>query len=338
MDNSVSDATTSKATSTAVISKLSTAFVYEDLVFHAHAIRQQNIEIATLIDNKYKNDKKKRKELKSRSLTFVDPYGNPTANAYFDHETINTIHSKYKKDYVPKYLQKWIKLGKMNQNDTQISTACWNEGQRLKSDGTIFSYKLYEDTCIIMVKALEESAFGEALLNYQLFVKNLTGKTIIIEVNPSMDISTAKQLIQDMEGIPSDQQRLIFASKKLEDERTLSDYNIQNGSMFHIVLCLRGGMYHFTSGRHDFDKIPSESAEAIRNVLVFEFEHTDHLEHLAPVDVQNSVLRSQALLSELLSKIKNYSVSSDVPNLKNIILPNLIDNEDKDSDDLFDDK
>ncbi|CAF3218139.1 unnamed protein product [Rotaria socialis] len=116
MDNSVSDATTSKATSTAVISKLSTAFVYEDLVFHAHAIRQQNIEIATLIDNKYKNDKKKRKELKSRSLTFVDPYGNPTANAYFDHETINTIHSKYKKDYVPKYLQKWIKLGKMNQN------------------------------------------------------------------------------------------------------------------------------------------------------------------------------------------------------------------------------
>lgn len=92
-----------------------------------------------------------------------------------------------------------------------------------------------------------------------IFVKTLTGKKFPLVVTKTDTIQDIMVKIREEDGIPLDQQRLIFGGKQLDHELTLFDYNISDGSTLHLVLRLRGGMAHWTSSREDYEMLYVET-------------------------------------------------------------------------------
>ena len=102
----------------------------------------------------------------------------------------------------------------------------------------------------------------------QLFVKTLTGKTITVQCCSSFTIEELQYLIYDKENIPIGEQRLLFSGMQLENNRTLADYNIQKESTISLILRLRGGMYHETSGKAGNYEYLKDNILIVDNVVI----------------------------------------------------------------------
>ena len=169
-------------------------------------------------------------------------------------DTIDNVKAKIQeKEGIPPDIQRLIF------DDKELE-----DGRTLSDYDLIYQYILKSDSNLNITFLLRIRVF-----RYTMFVNTLTGKTITLEVQPSDTIGNVKAKIQDKEGIPPDQQPLIFAGKQLqEDGRTLSNYNILNESTLELVLRLHSGMQIFVTGspRGKTITLEVEPSDTIDNV------------------------------------------------------------------------
>ncbi len=140
---------------------------------------------------------------------------------------------------------------------------------------------------------------------YQIFVKTLTGLRIPIWAHASLTVQEVKEEIKKVKGIPSNQQRLIFEGKDLENGRTLSDYNLQEMDTIHLVMRLRGGMYHPAAGRSGFELVDVSTFANIK----FGPDDSDVIElELQSGETRESLMKRAADIISLQAQIDNIKI------------------------------
>ncbi|GLT90985.1 hypothetical protein SLE2022_088960 [Rubroshorea leprosula] len=108
-------------------------------------------------------------------------------------------------------------------------------GKQLEDGRTLADYNIQKESTLHLVLRLR----GGTMI--KVIVKTLTGKEIEIDIEPTDTIDRIKKRVEEKEGIPRVQQRLMYAGNQLADDKTARDYNIEGGSLLHLVLAGRGG-------------------------------------------------------------------------------------------------